>query len=680
MKQNILNVNLVLTVLTATFLTELPRAQAAESASESWMFPKPTPPAVHLAKGLWWDFFGLSEAMAELGGAPFSSSYHGHGRGGSSLRGFPTTAQAFQECNLVVLGNVEAQALGDSGLALLDAFVRNGGALLVCGGPFAFERGGYAGTVLEKLIPCEMVGKDRIKAEGGLALSPAAGGAGVLPKDLAWVLAPRVFYYHEVRAKPEAKVWVQAGDKPMCIAWQVGKGRVAALPFTAEGEAGPGQLGFWEWGDMPRLTAAVCRWLVEGQGANAPTTLTADTKSLLEELLKPALEGDAAKQEEMIRKLLSRCHDAGFARELLEAVANFDGTPDRAVVIAVARAVQPFVDASFEPQAKQLIQTGNAGLAALGLQVLGLCRSKDAGSVILSFLEKGSGALRPPAKDGEGGLDDLMAMNSGNDIGEDQRLKLAAVMALGHLGDPANLEVLKKVSSLYSRKPVADPVTVGDVIDLEENLLQQALAARARLGDGTAVGPFLDQVLRNGETIESFLNCLDNMLPDPTMEHMQKMARVRIPVLRLRQALCVDMLRRLPVSVYPELVTAVTQRNNDALIPYATAALAQRPGETLPPQAAAGLLPLAEKSRNPALRQLALVLASSVGDADTNRKSAELLGRLGTASDPADRLFALRRAARMIPEDRARVLAAGLQDADPRIKRLAEASQVLLAK
>lgn len=424
---------------------------------------------------------------------------------------------------------------------------------------------------------------------------------------------------------------------------------------------------------MPRLTAAVGRWLVAGQGAPAPTALSDETRALLDELLKPSLDGDAAKQEALIRSLLARCHDKAFARELLDAVARFDGTPDRAVITALARGVLPYADETFEPQARRLMKTGNAGLTALGLQVLGLGRSPDSAGTIMPFLEKGSGALKPAGKGGAGGLDDLMAMNSGGELGQDQQLKLAAVMALGHLGDPANLDALRKVTALYLRKPQADLAAVGDELDLEENLLQQSLAARARLGDGAAVGPFLDLVLRNATQIESFLNSLDIMLPDPTMAQMQKMARVRLPALRQRQALCVDMLRRLPASVYPDLVAAVAKRNDEALVPYATAALARRPGEALTPQAAAALLPLAESCKQPALRQLALVLADSTGDAELQRRIAELLGRLGTAADPADRLFALRRAARMLPADRARAVAAGLQDADPRIKRLAQA-------
>jgi uncharacterized membrane protein len=650
-------------------------ATAGTPETDAWFFPSPNPPSVHLAKGLWWDFFGLSEAMSELGGAPFTSSYLGHGRGGPSLRNFPASSQAFQAYNLIVLANVDAPAVGKAGLSLLDAYVRNGGALLVTGGPFAFERGGYTNTPLEGLLPCDMVGTDRVKSADGLVIQPAEGAKGVLPEDLAWALAPRVYFHHEVRVRPGATILARAGDKPLLVVWQVGKGRVAVLAASAEGEPGPGQLAFWEWGDMPRLTASVCRWLVAGQGSNAPAALTAETKALLDDLLKPTLGDDAAKQEALIRSLLSRCHDKAFARDLLEAVANVDGTPDRAVVTALARGVQPFADASFEPQAKRLIQTGNAGLAALGLQVLGMCRGKEALATILPFLEQGSAALKPAGKSGAGGLDDLMAMNSGNDLGQDQRLKLAATIALGHLGDPANLDALKRITALYMRKPQADLAMVGDELDLEENLLQQSLASRARLGDGTAVGPFLDLVLRNGSQIESFLNCLDIMLPDPTMEQMQKMARVRLPALRQRQDLCMDMLRRLPVSVYPDLVAAVAKRSDDALVPYATAALARRPGEPLPPQAATALLLLAEKSRNPALRQLALVLAESAGGADAKRQIADLLGRLGTAPESADRLFALRRATRMLPADRARAIAAGLQDADPRIKRLAQAMQ-----
>jgi hypothetical protein len=127
-------------------------------------------------------------------------------------------------------------------------------------------------------------------------------------------------------------------------------------------------------------------------------------------------------------------------------------------------------------------------------------------------------------------------------------------------------------------------------------------------------------------------------------------------------------------------VAAVAKRNDEALIPFAYAALGLRPGVKLPPQVAEELLPLAEKCRLPAIRLLALEIAGADGNAEIGRKISELLGRLGTAPEPTDRLFAMRRVARMLPADRARVIQAGLQDTDAQVKHLAESSQALLTK
>jgi len=305
-----------------------------------------------------------------------------------------------------------------------------------------------------------------------------------------------VFYYHEVQPKKDATVLAMAGDKPMLMVWQVGKGRVAALAATAEGEPAQGQLAFWDWGDTPRLMAGVSRWLMQGQGENLPPANSEETKRLLNELMGPSLGDDNEKREELIHKLLSRCHDKAFAKELLSTVSNYEGTPDRTFVTATARAVQPFVDAGFAKEANELAESGNVGKAALGLQVLGACRAAGAQATIVKFLNRGAGALKEIGKNDELAVDDLMAVAGGGDLGDDQRLKLAAMIALGDLGDTANLDLLKRETGKLAGK-AANVSDAGEVTDLNENILQQGLASRARLGDGTAAGPFISQMLKN---------------------------------------------------------------------------------------------------------------------------------------------------------------------------------------
>ena len=643
---------------------------------EAWLIPKPLPPAVHIAKGLWWNFFGLSEALAELGGAMVSSSYHANGQSGTSLRNFPTTWQQFMACNLILLVNVDAQAIGPSGRLLLEEYVKNGGTLFVCGGPFAFEPGGYQDTALAKLLPCEMTGPGRVKAEGGFVLKPTAGAKGILPDTLSWQAEPRVFYYHEVQPKKDAQILVTADGKPMLMVWPVGKGRVAALVATAEGEPAPGQLAFWNWGDLPRLIAGVSRWLMQGQGENLPPAKSAETKQLLDELLGPALGDDNEKREQLIQKVLARCHDQAFAKDLLSAVSIYAGTPDRTFVTAAARAVQPFVDAGFEPAAQALLNSGNAGKAALGLQVLGTCRAAGAQATIIKFLTLGASALKEIGEKADSKMDGLMAV----DQGDDQRLKLAAVIALGDLGEPANLASLRRETEKLTGK-AANPADPGEVTDLNENILQQALAARARLGDGQAVGPFLRELLKNAAKMEEYDNYLDSIngsSEDKVLMRGRKTARKQLPVLRQRQALCLEMLRHFPYSVYPAVAAELVRLNDDMTIPYGYAALAPKPGQNTPPEMAAGLLPLLENCTVPELRLLAYNLIAAAGTADTRQLLATAMNHLAVSQNPVDVKFVLRQLGRIPAAERGAILKAALANPDSKLRLLALASMKLV--
>ena len=642
---------------------------------EAWLIPKPLPPSVHIAKGLWWNFFELSEALTELGGVMVTSSYYTSGQSGASLRNFPTTWQQFMACNLILLVNVDAQSMGPAGRLLLEEYVNNGGTLFVCGGPYAFEPGGYQDTALAKLLPCEMTGPGRVKAEGGFVLKPTDAAKGILPDALAWQAEPRVFYYHEVQPKKDAQILVMAGTKPILMVWQVGKGRVAALAATAEGEPAPGQLAFWDWGDLPRLIAGVSRWLMQGQGENLPPAKSAETKLLLDELLGPALGDDTEKRERLIQKVLARCHDQAFAKEILAAVNLYAGTPDRTFVTAAARAVQPFVDAGFEPAAQALLNSGNVGKAALGLQVLGSCRAAGAQATIIKFLTLGASALKESGEKTDLKMDGLMAV----DLGNDQRLKLAAVIALGELGDPANLASLRQETETLSKK-APSPADPGEITDLNENILQQALAARARLGDGQAVGPFLREMLKNAAKMEEYNNYLDSISAgsDKVQMRGRKAAWKQLPVLRQRQALCLEMLRLFPYSVYPDVAAELVRLNDDTTIPYGYAALALKPGQTVPPAVAQGLLPLVEKCTVPELRLLADNLITAAGNAATSQLLASAMNHLATSQNPADVKFVLRQLGRFSAADRAAIVKTALANPDPKLQRLARASVMLV--
>ena len=237
------------------------------------------------------------------------------------------------------------------------------------------------------------------------------------------------------------------------------------MAFTAEGEAGDDRLAFWEWGDWPRLMASTMRWLTAGQGKeSAPPVNSAETRKALEDLMAPSAEEDPAPRMNKMNNLLSRCHDKAFAKHILEIVSGFDGTPNRPFVEAVARAVRPYVDAEFAKPALALIDSGNPGKVSLGLQVLGMCRTPDDAAIIIKYLERGSAALRSGGGDGaEGGLDELVTQARSGDNGDDQRIRLAAAIALANLGDPKHLAALKAVPPPPAGKAAAVDGELGEL-------------------------------------------------------------------------------------------------------------------------------------------------------------------------------------------------------------------------
>jgi Ca-activated chloride channel homolog len=84
---------------------------------------------------------------------------------------------ALERYDLVVLADVPRAALGDGALATLEAFVRDGGGLLVAGGGDAFGAGGWQDTRLESLLPVLLDLPER-NDEASLALALAIDRSG----------------------------------------------------------------------------------------------------------------------------------------------------------------------------------------------------------------------------------------------------------------------------------------------------------------------------------------------------------------------------------------------------------------------------------------------------------------------------------------------------------------------
>ena len=173
---------------------------------------------------------------------------------------FPKTREALFQFDVVVLINVDAFALRTHRRQMLADYVRAGGGLLVCGGPFAYGKGRYAGTELEGVLPVITKGPWDWKVPAvPVAMAPTAEHP-VLP-GIDWKPAPYLQYYHSADVRPEATVVLKAGDDPLLVTGIAGKGRSAALLATPLGKVEGGQAAFWEWPSWPQAMANTVRWL-----------------------------------------------------------------------------------------------------------------------------------------------------------------------------------------------------------------------------------------------------------------------------------------------------------------------------------------------------------------------------------------------------------------------------------
>jgi uncharacterized membrane protein len=630
-----------------------------------WALPEPVPPTIHIAKGLWWEFFGLNAMAAELGGLYTSSYWNG------GLRGFPDSAAAYMAQNLIVLADVNAPAMSPQHRVLLRSYVQNGGAVLVLGGRFALESGGYAGTALAELLPCTLGEGPRLKAGTPLILEPGSDSEGVLPANLAWALKPHVYYYHTLKAKPGAMVLARAGERPLLIAGTFGKGRVAVFGISPEGDPPADQLAFWDWSDLPRLMAAVSRWLMAAPraGGAAVATASEESRQQLAKLGVPNAK-DEAKRDKALVELAKECRDASYARGLLEAVSTFDVMPSRRLVEAVAEAVRPYADASLAELAKGLVASDDAGKVALGLRVLGMARSEKAGEVLARAATHGFEGLKgaQSATVGNDGLSGVLEAG-----GEGERVRLAAVMGLGDLADARYITSAATVTRDFADKR-QQPPEVTDATDLDETLYQESLIARVRMGESAAVALLFDAAVKNQDDAEQYKNAMDDMIgakpSDVLKTHLVRRVGDALPALAARQAAIRRALCAAPYALAGAVVTELARRNDPRLSPFGWVALCPTAQRKLTRETALALLPLVEKARRPEQRLQGYRLVASLNDAQLTRQLTALVVTLASSQDPVDVRFALDRTPELGAPDRATVLKAARAHPDPAIQRL----------
>jgi uncharacterized membrane protein/sugar lactone lactonase YvrE len=248
---------------------EFTAADIAERFPEAWnptIHERPAregPLRVLFVRGPLYAWYRLEEAAALLSAGDIARANFSilKASGDYLITGdFPRTRESLFQFDVIVLVDVDAYALRDHRRRMLADFVRAGGGLLVCGGPFAYGKGRYAGTELEDVLPVLTTGPWDWKLPA-VPVAISQTGDHLISAGIEWEPAPLLSYFHQVEVRPEATVVLEAGEHPLLVVSAIGKGRAAALLATPLGKVGAGQTAFWDWPSWPQAMANTIRWL-----------------------------------------------------------------------------------------------------------------------------------------------------------------------------------------------------------------------------------------------------------------------------------------------------------------------------------------------------------------------------------------------------------------------------------
>ena len=232
--------------------------------------------------------------------AVYDAPFWGGFRGGSGGMGLANNIpwSRYPEFDLLLFTGIPYAAIGAENCYGLVEYVKAGGAAFFTGGEYAFGKGGYMFTVLERdLLPvlCTEMKDSRTSAQP-VAFEPGPDFAELKCKA-NFAAKPAFWVYNQVVLKdqPGIKVFLTSAKGPVLVGWQVGKGRVACLLVDYRGKSEKGTTAFFDCADWPDLARAVFAWLAPEAGQTGParTGITADeAKKLLAKLDQDTL-GDS---------------------------------------------------------------------------------------------------------------------------------------------------------------------------------------------------------------------------------------------------------------------------------------------------------------------------------------------------------------------------------------------------
>ena len=223
--------------------------------------------------------------------------------GGHYLRSGISWKQ-YPEFDLLLYTSIPHCAMGvENSYALVD-YVKAGGAVMLTGGEYAFGKGGYEFTILEReLLPVlctETV--DTRYSRRPKTFEPGKDFSELKVK-LDFSARPSFWVFNQVALKSShsVRVFLKSGNRPILVGWQLGKGRVACLLVDHRGKSEDGVTAFFDWKDWPKLMRSVCAWLVQDKWREfeeRKTELTAAELTRVKEQLESSMFEDGLDLED----------------------------------------------------------------------------------------------------------------------------------------------------------------------------------------------------------------------------------------------------------------------------------------------------------------------------------------------------------------------------------------------
>jgi hypothetical protein len=276
----------------------------------------------------------LHEAFARLPRVRFREARFtcSFGPGGYRLEN-NLAARELGDYDVLVYCDIPHPAVGvQQSYAMLD-YVRRGGGVLFTGGEYAFEKGRYGHTVLDReLLPVRCAGtRNNIYSREPIVMEPGPDFA-ELGVTVDFAAEPAVFCWNQTPLRPAegVKIFLQSGNRPLLVGWELGEGRVACLLAMHKGHSGEGATAFFDWEDWPRLAAAVLRWLAPAAGTTVarPVPVSDEEVARLRNELEASamddlLDAEMGAEEDMLAAVTDAETDfQARARELEPRVLN----------------------------------------------------------------------------------------------------------------------------------------------------------------------------------------------------------------------------------------------------------------------------------------------------------------------------------------------------------------------